>query len=226
MSSFALKMIAVISMCFDHFGYFIFDGAFTWFNYIGRLAFPIFAFQISEGYIHTHNFKKYFMRLFIFALISQIPFNLYEYALGIDFTLNVFFTLILGLIAIYAYDKIPNKLLGLLFAGICIYLGELINIDYGYWGVLLVFAFYILKIDLKSNKIIMSLGFLALVLLNYLPKMLTFNFLSIYINMAICTFLAIVPILLYNGKQGLKTKYLLYIFYPLHLGILAIAMLM
>lgn len=110
MSSFVLKMIAVISMCFDHFGYLFSAGNFSFCNLIGRLAFPIFAFQISEGYTHTRDLKKYFWRLFLFAVISQIPFNLFEYAFGFDLTLNIFFTLLLGLTAICAYDKIPNKL--------------------------------------------------------------------------------------------------------------------
>ena len=61
MSSFVLKIIAVITMFIDHLGYTIF-GKFSYLNYIGRISFPIFAFQISEGYIHTKNLKKYFMR--------------------------------------------------------------------------------------------------------------------------------------------------------------------
>lgn len=110
MSSFVLKMIAVFSMCFDHFGYLFSAGNFSFYNLIGRLAFPIFAFQISEGYTHTRDLNKYFWRLFLFAVISQIPFNLFEYAFGFDLSLNIFFTLLLGLTAIFAYDKIPNKL--------------------------------------------------------------------------------------------------------------------
>ena len=75
MSSFVLKIIAVIAMIFDHLGYAIF-GKFTFMNYIGRLSFPIFAFSITEGYIYTKNLKKYFYRLLIFALISSIVYSL------------------------------------------------------------------------------------------------------------------------------------------------------
>lgn len=110
MSSFVLKIIAVFSMCFDHFGYLFSAGNFSFCNLIGRFAFPIFAFQISEGYTHTRDLKKYFWRLFLFAIISQIPFNLFDYAFGFDLSLNIFFTLLLGLTAICAYDKLPNKL--------------------------------------------------------------------------------------------------------------------
>lgn len=219
MSSFALKMIAVISMCFDHFGYLIFNGSFSWCNFLGRLAFPIFAFQISEGYEHTHNLKKYFWKLFIFAIISQIPFNLFQYSFGFDFSLNIFFTLLLGLSAICAFDKIPNKFVGLLVSGLCIYLGNVLNVDYGYWGVLIIFAFYIFK----KHTVLTVVGFLALVLLKYLPFLINYNFYYAYVILAIATFLSIVPILLYNGKLGPKTKYFLYIFYPLHLTIIALA---
>ena len=72
MSAFVLKIIALISMLCDHSSYLIY-GKFSFLNYIGRLAFPIFAFQISEGYIHTKNLKRYFLRLFLFAIISQAP---------------------------------------------------------------------------------------------------------------------------------------------------------
>lgn len=222
MSSFVLKIIAVISMCFDHFGYWVFGPQITWCNFLGRLAFPIFAYQISEGYTHTHDLKKYIWRLFLFAIISQIPFNLFQYAIGFSLTSNVFFTLLLGLLSICAFEKIPNKLMGIIVSGICIFLGHLLNVDYGYWGVLLVFAFYILR----TNKVLLTLGFAAIIMLKYVPVLIqsNFNFLNMYL--AIFTFLAIVPILLYNGKQGLKTKYLLYIFYPLHLTILAVATLL
>ena len=78
MSAYVLKLIAIITMLFDHSGYLIY-GHLSWMNFVGRIAFPIFAFQISEGCIHTHNLKKYFVRLIIFALISQIPYAWFGY---------------------------------------------------------------------------------------------------------------------------------------------------
>ena len=71
MTSFVLKCIAMVAMLIDHTSTAYF-GYTTLFNVIGRIAFPIFAFQISEGYIHTKNLKKYFLRLFLFAVISQL----------------------------------------------------------------------------------------------------------------------------------------------------------
>lgn len=77
MTSFMLKIIAIITMFCDHLGYAIFE-KFSFFNYIGRLAFPIFAFQISEGYAHTKSKKNYLMRLAMFAVVSQVPFTLFR----------------------------------------------------------------------------------------------------------------------------------------------------
>lgn len=108
MTSFILKCIAMATMFVDHFGDAYFKNT-TLMNLVGRIAFPIFAFQISEGYIHTKNLKKYFLRLFLFAVISQIPFYLFNSIFKPDFTINVFGTLFLGLLSIYVYDKIVNS---------------------------------------------------------------------------------------------------------------------
>ena len=218
MSSFVLKIIAVIAMFCDHFGLWLTGGIASAWNYIGRLAFPIFAYQISEGYCHTKNLPKYFTKLFVFALISQIPFNLFEYALGLNYHLNIMFTLLLGLAAITFFDKSPNKLLGFAGVAICVVLGEFLKVDYGYWGVLVVFCFYLFK----DNKLLTSIVFLLLVLAKYCNNLIASDFYYKYILLAISTFAAILPILLYNGKQGPKTKYFLYIFYPAHLAILAL----
>ena len=101
MSSFKLKMIAITTMLIDHIGVILFPNI-LWLRLIGRLAFPLFAFFITEGFRKTSNLKKYLQRLFILALISQLP---YWTALGMDAGLNIFFTLTLGLLALYLRDK-------------------------------------------------------------------------------------------------------------------------
>ncbi len=73
MSNFVLKIIAMVTMFFDHLGYALYS-RFSNFNYVGRIAFPIFAFGISEGYAHTKSKTNYCIRLLMFGIISQVPF--------------------------------------------------------------------------------------------------------------------------------------------------------
>ena len=97
MSSFVIKCIACITMLLDHIKYSgpIFQNFLT--EYFGRLSFPLFAFLASEAYYHTSDLKKYYKRLFIFALISQIPFMYFRSLVGEWKMLNIMFTLILGM---------------------------------------------------------------------------------------------------------------------------------
>lgn len=212
MSSFVFKIIACITMFIDHIGYAIY-GEFSWCNYIGRLAFPIFAYQITEGYTHTKSLKKYFFRLFVFALISQIPFMLFHTMVSSGFALNVFFTLLLGLLAIFLFEKLPSKLVSLPAIALLCSIAQVTNMDYGYWGVLLIFVFYLCK----NNKILLATSFFALLCIRYVPNFIHYHFHYIYLVLFLCTFASIIPILFYNKKQGKKMKYFLYFFYPVHL---------
>ena len=161
MSSFVLKIIAIISMLVDHSGYLIFN-SFSFMNYIGRLAFPIFAFLITEGYIHTSNLKKYFLRLLIFAVISQIPFML---LFPNSFTLNILFTLALGLLAITVYNKLNNKSLGFIFVILCAVLSHFLHFDYGWFGIAIIFIFYIsIVISCFSSIIKIKIFFIYLII--------------------------------------------------------------
>ncbi len=212
MTSFVLKIIACTTMFIDHLSYGLF-GKMTWLNYIGRIAFPIFAFQIAEGYTHTKDVKKYFLRLFVFAIISQIPFQLFYSITSNELALNVMFTLLLGLFCIWIWEKAPWKWLAVYLIVLACCIAEVTKMDYGYWGVLLVFLFYLCR----SNKELIAFGFLGALLLKYTPYMIKYSFYYKYIILFIGTLLAIIPILLYSGKQGRKIKYFLYIFYPAHL---------
>ena len=212
MSSFVLKIIAIISMFIDHIGYVIFD-KFSYFNYIGRLAFPIFAFQISEGYIHTKNLKKYFLRLLLFAFISQIPFMIFCNAISADFSLNIFFTLLLGLSSIYIYDKLKYKSLGIISSILIALIAQFIHCDYGFYGVSIILIFYIFK----NNFISANIFFILSTLIKHLIPYIKNGFYTAYLYLFACALIPIVFIALYNGKKGKNTKYLLYFFYPLHL---------
>ena len=168
MTSFVLKIIAVISMIFDHVGYIMFK-KFTFMNYLGRFSFPIFALSITEGYIHTKNLKKYFFRLLNFAFVSQIPYMLFISHFSNKFTLNILFTLSLGLLTITVYDKSKNKLFGLIFVGLCATLAHFFHFDYGWFGIAIIFIFHIFK----KQKIYMNLSFCIATFINYFYNYIT-----------------------------------------------------
>lgn len=230
MTSFALKIIALVTMFIDHLGYAIFN-KFSYFNYIGRIAFPIFAFQISEGFYYTKNIKKYFSRLLLFAVFSQIPFMLFLSMFSKDiYKLNVFFTLFLGLFSIYIYDKfignfsitsnvkfnkLFNSILGIFVVLFIGFIAEFIKSDYGLFGIIVIFLFYLFK----HNKSAMVCAYIIACMIKYGISYST-NPNYIYLILCCCTILPIVPICLYNKQQGRKIKYLLYFFYPIHLLIL------
>ena len=238
MTSFTLKLIAIISMFCDHFGD-AFVGHFSFLNLIGRIAFPIFAFQISEGYSHTKNFKKYFLRLGIFALISQIPFSLFSYKFmnTNTFSLNVFFTLFIGLSAIHLWNNMDRafvsnmkqmgnthvkstfyiiRVLELIIVILFAYIANVLNTDYGFWGVIVIFAFYLFR----EKKVIMLTSFVILCIIRYGINIINYGFNYSYVLLCIFTILSTLFIGSYNGKQGKKIKYLLYLFYPIHLLLL------
>lgn len=118
----ALKLVAMITMFIDHLGHMGIVGiiidkltaagtivVFDWYKLsrtIGRIAFPIFAYQVALGYSKTSNLKKYIQRLFIFAFISQIPYVLFSRDFVIHpFHFNVIFMLLVGVLVIALYDK-------------------------------------------------------------------------------------------------------------------------
>ncbi len=221
MNAFVLKIIACFTMFIDHVGYIVFDGHSSWFNYVGRLAFPIFAFQISEGYIHTHDVKKYLLRLILFAFISQIPFLLFHSIINNELGLNVIFTLFLGLVAIIIYDKY-NKFVGVFSAIIFGIIAHFLNSDYSFYGVGITFLFYVFN----KNKCLLAISFIIATLMQYSYLILGYynygfeflkNVFIIYLPYFICTIFSIIIILCYNKKKGPNTRYLFYLFYPLHM---------
>ena len=231
MTSFTLKCIAIIAMIIDHTSVAFFKQT-TLFNVIGRIAFPIFAFQISEGYIHTKNLKRYFLRLFCFAIISQVPFMLFDSMFTSNFTFNIFGTLFIGLLVILLYDKISNcsfkltnnkkfnltinKIFGFITAILLGVVSQICHFDYGFWGVAIIFLFYIFK----NDKIGMLIFYITACIIKYGVNIIIYGYHYIYILLCLGTIIPIIFIYLYNGKQGKKIKYLLYAFYPVHLLIL------
>ena len=196
---FTLKIIAIITMFLDH--YYRIIGGPEWLSILGRLAFPIFAFSISEGYSHTKNVNKYLMRLLNFAIIIQLP-NFLGFQ---EYPLNIFFTLALGLFCLEILDnnKINIVVRYIVVLHLC-FLAEKTGLDYGAYGVILIILFN----KLRNNKLYIFIAFLALNLV-----ILKIGNLS---EMQIYSIFSLIPIFLYNGKKGYGMKYFFYLFYPLH----------
>ena len=231
MTAFALKLIAIIAMLFDHSSFLFYGRYFSWMRCVGRIAFPIFAFQICQGFLHTKNLKKYYLRLIIFALISEIPYAWFTYTFLNKISINIIFTLIVGLLCINIFDyfktisKDKNKIMQSYYFTISLLLvfcisiiAEKLKFDYGYYGILLIFFFYLFN----NNKILMNLSTILLTLIFFTPRLIESNFHIYYIYLLICTLIPLVFINLYNGKKGKDFKWMFYIFYPLHLTLICI----
>ena len=105
LNSFQLKCIAVITMIIDHTGAVLFPGELV-FRYIGRISFPIFCFLLVEGFFHTRDMRKYMLRLGVFAVLSEIPYDLAFRGTMLEFShQNVFFSLLIGVMMMYALEK-------------------------------------------------------------------------------------------------------------------------
>lgn len=177
---------------------------------IGRLGFPIFCFLLIEGFMHTKNVWNYALRLGVFALISEVPFDLafsgsFFY---MDYQ-NVFFTLFIGLTVMIAYDRIQRrenwpgwqkKILGIIAILLGMGVAALLKTDYAAIGVLCVMIMFLFRKNRLHQVIAGCIAFCW----------------------EITAPLAFVPIAMYNGKRGLNMKYVFYAFYPVHLLLLYI----
>ena len=155
-SAAVLKWIAVVTMVTDHFAVAVYRwipgcdyNVYFILRKIGRLAFPIYCFLLVEGFFHTRNVAKYLRNCFLFALISEIPFNMAVFgALFYPKGQNVYFTLCIGLCALILLDKIKLRrefgymLLRLLIIAGMAYAGERLEVDYHWKGVLFIIMFY------------------------------------------------------------------------------------
>ena len=206
----ALKVIAIISMVVDHFAYYLMEEGTMLYEVMrcfGRIAFPVFAFLIAEGFRYTRNRMRYFLQLLIFAIISEIPWYLLN---GADGTHNVMFTLALGVVALATFEKLKKDgtlccCVILLIAFIAIWSG----VDYEWRGILVIVIFYLFG---TSGKI--SFPFSRMMqLLCAFPLMMYYGIVG--------ALLACMVLFMYDGArgfiQGKVAKYGFYSFYPVHL---------
>lgn len=138
-------MIAIAAMACDHIGAVLFP-QYLEMRIIGRIAFPIFAFTLVEGFCHTKDVKKYMMRLGILALISEVPFDLAFWGVPLEFGhQNVFFTLFLGIAMLYLYLKSIRTSRQIFAVLGMMLLSELLHTDYNSAGLLMIFIFYMFR---------------------------------------------------------------------------------
>ena len=219
MSIFLLKMIAAFFMVVDHIKYAIPSTYNEFTAYFGRIAFPIFAFCAVQGYLHTSNITKYIKRLLIAGVISEIPFLLFESLPTIkQIGLNIEFTLALGIFAIKAYefyDKWWEKLVAVVGIGL---LASIFRTDYGFYGVFLIFSFYLFR-DSKLSTLLLSA---IVVSFRYLNIIITSDYVyqKFWVKNWLCALIPLIIVFFYNGKKGPSFKWFFYIFYPGHLLIL------
>lgn len=237
MTGYTLKLIAMITMLIDHItAIFIAVDSPLYLvgRSIGRLSFPIFCFLITEGLLYTRNIKKYLLRLFIFAIISEIPFDLafHNPALNKDhlYHQNIYFTLFIGLLTIATIDRIDKYLdtddfinrgnkrsqwIGKMFSEYKILnvltllsgcmLAYFLFADYSFMGVLMIWAFY----RFKHNGQKLTTAIILLNAMYGIPQILG-AFSLVFIN-------------IYKGQRGKQAnKFIFYGFYPIHLIILFI----
>ncbi len=221
LSAAALKWIALVTMTVDHFGasrlfeVLAFGAGMAWepanriymtLRLIGRLAFPIYCFLLTEGFRHTRSRKRYALRLGAFALLSEIPFDLAVTGLWWDTAYqNVFFTLFFGLLALMLaqprYEKGERRAAFFIVLAFAL-AAELLKTDYGFFGVALIAVFHFLR-EREVEKYLAGGALLAG--LGTLELAAVFSF---------------VPIHFYDGRKGRTgpvLKWAFYLWYPVHL---------
>lgn len=246
-SSAFLKHIAYLSMFIDHFFAVVFwayrewlpvsgasadavDAAGTVYSLgraVGRPAFILFAFMASEGFRHTHNRKKYLLRLLIFAAVSEIPFDLA--IKGQVFTMdgqNVYWTLFLGVAALCLLEKLHGLLmLQFLSVALCCIAAFLLDTDYMFMGVCLIVVFYLCRksfwFQFVAGSVTIYVGMVLIYTVNYWGSGIHWSLFLQASTTELYGLAAFILIYFYNGKKGRQLpKACYYWFYPLHLLLL------
>ena len=195
-----LKIIAVLSMTIDHLAYYCNCESpllYEFLRGVGRIAFPVFAFLVTEGFVHTRNRQNYMLSLFAFALLSEIPWLLLNH----DGSHNVLFTLLAGLIGMYVIQNSRNKWLSLACLSMIGLATAFADTDYSWHGYGLVMVFYMFR---GRPELQTLFGF---------PLMCQYGILGIIAAFSCIWF--------YSGERGFirgkAMKYAFYAFYPVHL---------
>lgn len=212
-----LKLLACGAMLVDHWA--LLFGKSIWFRALGRLAFPIYCFLISEGLAHTRNRRRYFGRLALMALVTEPIYDLAFYPRAIWQGQNVLWTLLLGglLLDRLEQGREPvEKLFWFLLLPLC---GELLGVSYGAWGILLIALFGLTR---GQPEAVLSQT-LGMALLSLCMGSIPIDVWGMNIPVQLFSVFAMVPIGLYSGRKSTKSPWIsraFYLFYPLHLLVL------
>lgn len=233
LSSSALKIIAMVCMLCDHMWATVIPGS-TWLTMVGRLAFPIFAFQIAEGASRTFNIRAYTKRLFWFAILSEVPFNLMCSGMPIwPLHQNVLFTFWISVLILRQLKKAKEEhdalryiLTAVIFAVVGYLVGTVFLVDYYGYGILMVILFYVTR-DLPYGWAAQLAGMVYINCHMMGGQTIPFSLGGMNWEFPIqaLAVLALIPIWLYSGEKGKSYKMvrpMCYAFYPLHILILAL----
>lgn len=223
LSSFHLKLLALVTMTIDHTAAVLRCGDFyRLMRNVGRAAFPIYCFLLVEGFFHTRNLKNYLGRLALLAVLSEVPFNLALYRQWPHPKSNVMLTLFLGLLTVAILDRgreqlrrqeptVPARESLWLFGVTCVGMGTAFQLqtDYRGGGVLLIVLFYLFREDRQPLLVLLP------------PLLLVF-----YNAYELWGLLALLPIACYSGKRGFSGgkagQWFFYLYYPIHLTVLVV----
>ena len=228
-SASALHIMAMVCMLCDHLWATVVPGN-QWLTCLGRLAFPMFAFMVVEGYFHTSNLKGYVLRLLMFAVISEVPFNLmYSSSFVYPFHQNVIWTLLLGLGLVHMNELAAKKqkrwlciLVGCITVIGGFLLGTIAMLDYYGVGVVTILVFYFFRKRTWWCFLgqIIVLYYLNVEELSGLYFEITIGDRIFHVVQQGLALFALIPIWLYRGRKGIKSKWFQYVcygFYPIHM---------
>lgn len=216
LSGSALKVLAVLSMVADHCAYFFIEGntvAYGVMRCFGRMAFPIFALLVAEGYAHTRNRMRYFLSLLAFGAVSEVPWCLLN---GADGTHNVMFTLTLGVATMSAFDGLKeHKAVAFVTVLLAALSAEVSELDYGWRGIIVMLVFHMFgNKKYNQNARLLQLAFVFPFMAHY----------GVTGSLLACSVMS-----LYDGARGFikgkVVKYGFYAIYPVHLIIIKLFLL-
>ena len=209
MSGFLLKCIGILTMTIDHVGAIWFPQV-EWLRWVGRLAFPIFCFFLVEGWDKTRDRRNYLLRLLMFAVLSEIPFQWGIHQRVGFYGQNVLFTLLLGAVAMILWEigQKGNRWVSIFgIAGICL-LAEFLQTDYASFGVLMILGYFVFQGNFRRQALVMTVLTIGFALSG-----------RMWVG-EIAALVALLPLYRYNGQRGRGMKYFFYVFYPVHLLLL------